>query len=38
MRGAIARFILASIITIVGLKLGSELLIAPTNLYSLVVE
>ena len=37
-RGAVARFALASIIMIVGLKLGSELLITPANLYSLVVE
>ncbi len=37
-RGAMARFILASIIMIVGLKLGSELLIAPANLYSIVVQ
>lgn len=37
-RGAFARFALASIIMIVGLKLGSELFITPANLYSLVVE
>lgn len=35
-KGAIARFLLALIITIVGLKLGSALLIPPTNLYSIV--
>lgn len=36
-RGATARFILASIIMIVGLKLASELLIPPLNLYSIAV-
>lgn len=35
-KGTIARFILALIITIVGLKLGSALLIPPANLYSIV--
>lgn len=37
LKGAIARFILASIIMIVGLKLGGDLLIPPANLYSIVV-
>ena len=37
-KGAVARFILASIIVIVGLKLGSELFIPPDNLYSIVVQ
>jgi uncharacterized membrane protein YfcA len=37
-RGAMARFILASLIMIIGLKLGSELFIPPANLYSLVVQ
>lgn len=36
-RGTSARFILALIITIVGLKLASDLLIPPANLYSIVV-
>lgn len=36
--GLTARFILASIITIVGLRLVSDLLIPPENLYSLVVR
>lgn len=35
-KGAVARFLLALIIAIVGLKLGSALLIPPTNLYSIV--
>ena len=37
-RGAFARFMLAAIIMIVGLKLGSELLLPPANLYSIVVQ
>jgi uncharacterized membrane protein YfcA len=37
-KGATARFLLASIITIVGLRLASDLLIPPENLYSLVVR
>jgi len=37
-KGAVARFILASIIMLVGLKLGSELFIPPLNLYELVVQ
>jgi len=36
-RGAIARFLLALIIMIVGLKLSSALLIPPANLYSIVM-
>jgi uncharacterized membrane protein YfcA len=35
--GALGRFILALIITIVGLKLGSALLLPPDNLYEIVV-
>ena len=37
-KGATARFILAFIIMLVGLKLGSALLIQPDNLYSIVVQ
>jgi uncharacterized membrane protein YfcA len=37
-KGATARFLLAFIIMLVGLKLGSALLIPPANLYSLVVQ
>ena len=37
-RGAAARFILAAIIMIVGLKLGSALFIPPENLYEIVVQ
>jgi uncharacterized protein len=37
-RGATARFILASIIMVVGLKLAAELLIPPLNLYTIVVQ
>ena len=37
-KGAPARFILASIIMLVGLKLGSALLLPPANLYSIMVE
>ena len=36
--GAMARFILASIIMIVGLRLGSDMFIPPSNLYELVVQ
>jgi uncharacterized membrane protein YfcA len=37
-KGAMARFILASIILLVGLRLGSDLLIPPANLYSVIVQ
>ena len=37
-KGAPARFILASIIMLVGLKLGSALLLPPVNLYSIMVD
>lgn len=37
-RGATARFILALIITVVGLKLASALLIPPVNLYGIVMR
>jgi len=37
-KGATARFILASIIMLIGLKLGSALLIPPANLYSVVIQ
>jgi uncharacterized membrane protein YfcA len=37
-KGAMARFILASIILLVGLRLGRDLLIPPENLYSVIVQ
>lgn len=37
-RGAMARFILASMVVLVGVKLASELLIPPLNLYSIAVQ
>ncbi len=37
-KGAMARFVLASIILLVGLRLGSDLLIPPANLYSVIVK
>ena len=37
-KGVTARFILASIIMLVGLKLGSALLIQPDNLYNIVIQ
>lgn len=37
-KGATARFLLASIILMVGIKLGSALLLPPANLYSIVVQ